>query len=381
MLSDFFELTVLYFNPNIFPESEFKKRRDEQERFCREFLKNTKINFVSADYRNEEFEKLAKGSENSPEGGERCTRCFALRLEETAKYAKEHEFDYFTTTLSVSPLKDDKRLNSIGTALGEKYGVEYLVSNFKKQNGYKRSTELSKEFGMYRQDFCGCKYSLAERIMQAKGFIFDADGTLFDTMDFYENFAPNAVRAMGGNPKPELREQIRSMTVEDACVFFKKEYNLPHSVEEIFKKTSELVVKLYCEMTNLKSGVFEFLQEAKCRGIKMCIATASPKEPVLMGANRLGIGDCFEFVINCSELGTTKREPKIYEEAAKKLGIDKKDAVVFEDAHHAIVTAKNGGFRVVAVSERTEEKYKDIICENSDLFVNSMMDLINREGL
>ncbi|MBQ4528165.1 MAG: epoxyqueuosine reductase QueH [Clostridia bacterium] len=381
MLAQYFELTVLYYNPNIFPESEFNKRRDEQERFCREFLKDTKICFAGTDYRSEEFEKTAKGTENAPEGGERCTRCFALRLEESAKYAKENRFDFFTTTLSVSPLKDSDRLNTIGTALGKKYGVEYLVSNFKKQNGYKRSVELSKEFGMYRQDFCGCKYSLAERIMQAKAFIFDADGTLFDTMSFYENFAPNTVRAMGGEPKPELREQIRSMTVEDACRFFKKEYNLPHPVEEIQKTVSELVTKLYCEIATLKPGVFEFLQEAKKRGIKMCIATASPKEPVIQGVERLGIDDCFEFVVNCAELNTTKKESKIYEEAAKMLGADKKDAVVFEDAHHAIVTAKKGGFKVVAVREDTEKKYADIIYENSDIFVDSMLHLVQRENL
>ena len=375
MLSAYFELTVFYYNPNIYPEAEYEKRIKEQEMFCRDFPRGYKVDFVKAAYDSEEFEKISNGLESEPEGGERCTRCFLLRLEKTAKYASENGFDIFATTLSVSPLKNADKLNLIGKSKAKKYGIEYLEANFKKQNGYKRSVEISNEYNMYRQDFCGCRFSLAERIMQAKGFIFDADGTLFDTMEFYKNFAPNVIKLFGLIPKPELREQIRSMTIEQACVFFKEEYELKESIEEITEKVSDLVDSLYSEMATLKSGVAEFLKGAKMRGIKMCIATASPKESVRIGTERLGISEFIDFIITCSDANTTKRESKIYVEAAKKMGLEPKDTVVFEDAHHAILSAKKGGFRVVAVKEATEIEFEKTITENSDLYVESMLEI------
>lgn len=161
-LSEFFEITVLYYNPNIFPEDEYIYRMDEQERFIKEFPARHPIKLIKTAYTPDDFYDIAKGYEKELEGGERCTRCYRLRLEYTAKIAKELGMDYFTTTLSISPLKDAKRLNSIGEELGAIYEVPYLVSDFKKKNGYKRSVELSKEYDMYRQNFCGCVYSMRE---------------------------------------------------------------------------------------------------------------------------------------------------------------------------------------------------------------------------
>ena len=158
-LSEFFKITVLYYNPNIFPKEEYEFRAREQERFINSFPAKYPISFMKETYSPEEFYAIAKGLEKEPEGGERCTRCYKLRLEHTAKIAKDLNMDYFTTTLSISPLKDAKRLNSIGLELEEIYEVSYLVSDFKKKNGYKRSVELSKEYEMYRQNFCGCIYS------------------------------------------------------------------------------------------------------------------------------------------------------------------------------------------------------------------------------
>ena len=158
-LSEFFKITVLYYNPNIFPKEEYEFRAREQERFINSFPAKYPISFMEETYSPEEFYAIAKGLEKEPEGGERCTRCYKLRLEHTAKIAKDLNMDYFTTTLSISPLKDAKRLNSIGLELEETYEVSYLVSDFKKKNGYKRSVELSKEYEMYRQNFCGCIYS------------------------------------------------------------------------------------------------------------------------------------------------------------------------------------------------------------------------------
>lgn len=162
-LSNYFSITVVYYNPNIFPKEEYEYRIQEQRRFIEEFPAKYKISFIEAPYSPDEFYAIAKGLEKEPEGGERCTKCYRLRLEYTAKLAKELEMDYFTTTLSISPLKDSKRLNSIGVELEEIYNVPYLLSDFKKKDGYKRSVELSHQYNMYRQDFCGCVYSKEER--------------------------------------------------------------------------------------------------------------------------------------------------------------------------------------------------------------------------
>lgn len=162
-LSQYFGITVLYYNPNIFPEEEYRKRVEEQKRLIAALPAKNPIAFIEGRYQPEEFFDVAKGLENAPEGGERCRKCFRLRLEETAKIAAEGGYDYFTTTLSISPLKNADALNGIGQEAAEIYGVSHLPSDFKKRGGYQRSVELSKEYGLYRQDFCGCVYSLREK--------------------------------------------------------------------------------------------------------------------------------------------------------------------------------------------------------------------------
>ena len=164
-LSQYFEITVFYYNPNIFPESEYEERIREQERLIEEMNAKHKdemrypIHFQKGDYRPELFFETVKGFEKEPEGGARCTECFKLRLEESARLAKEGGYDFVTTTLTISPLKDAERLNSIGEEMAERYGIRFLNSDFKKKNGYRRSVELSKEYDLYRQDYCGCVYS------------------------------------------------------------------------------------------------------------------------------------------------------------------------------------------------------------------------------
>ena len=157
-LSEFFSVTVLYFNPNIEPE-EFERRYLEQERFIKEFPAKNPVSLIRGRYEQEKFYDKISGLENEHEGGRRCEKCFDLRLEETARIAKEQGFDYFCTTLTISPLKNAEMLNKIGKIIGEKYGVAFLPSDFKKNNGYKRSIELSKEYNLYRQNYCGCEYS------------------------------------------------------------------------------------------------------------------------------------------------------------------------------------------------------------------------------
>ncbi|WP_310603803.1 epoxyqueuosine reductase QueH [Anaerosporobacter sp.] len=169
-LSEYFEITLLYYNPNIYPEEEYVHRVEEQRRLIEALNTKVKyqITFVEGRFEPNRFFAIAKGLEKLPEGGERCYRCYELRLREAAILAKEGNYDYFTTTLSISPLKDAQKLNEIGRQLQEEYGVNYLYSDFKKKNGYKRSTELSKEYNLYRQDYCGCVYSKAQRLEEQK---------------------------------------------------------------------------------------------------------------------------------------------------------------------------------------------------------------------
>ena len=167
-LSQYFKITVFYYNPNIYPESEYTKRILEQQKLIRDMNLKYPVSFLAGRYEKEKFYAMAEGMEDLREGGARCMKCYELRLSETARQAASGGFDYFTTTLSISPMKNAQKLNEIGVRLGEEYCVEYLVSDFKKKNGYKRSIELSKEYGLYRQDYCGCEFSLREREAQKK---------------------------------------------------------------------------------------------------------------------------------------------------------------------------------------------------------------------
>ena len=156
-LSPLFDITVIFYNPNIRPGEEYQKRKSELHRLLSLVVYPNRVDMIDCGYCTEDFEDAARLFWKEPEGGRRCRACFRLRLEETAKRAKSGEFDYFTTTLSVSPHKDAALLNEIGSELAIEYGVEYLYSNFKKRDGYKRSIELSKQYGLYRQSYCGCK--------------------------------------------------------------------------------------------------------------------------------------------------------------------------------------------------------------------------------
>ena len=158
-LSEYFSITLLYYNPNIYPEEEYFKRVEEQKRLIEEMDFKNPVSFIEGSFDPKEFYNAVKGLENIKEGGERCFRCYELRLREAAEYAGKGDFDYFTTTLSISPLKNAQKINEIGEKLAAEYGVKHLPSDFKKKEGYKKSTLLSKEYGLYRQDYCGCIFS------------------------------------------------------------------------------------------------------------------------------------------------------------------------------------------------------------------------------
>ncbi len=158
-LSNYFKITVFYYNPNISPKEEYIKRKEEQKRLIKNLKTKYKVEYIEDNYDNDRFLEISKGLEKDIEGGNRCFKCYNLRLEKTAKLAKEKGFDYFGTTLTVSPYKNSTKLNEIGRNLQDKYEINYLFSDFKKKNGYKRSIELSKKYNLYRQNYCGCVYS------------------------------------------------------------------------------------------------------------------------------------------------------------------------------------------------------------------------------
>ncbi len=174
-LREYFDLTVFYYNPNITISEEYEKRLEEEKRLIAAYNRQVeeqefagmhstsaagKIGILEAPYDPDNWFEAVRGLEECPEGGDRCTVCFETRLRKTAETAAVGGFDYFTTTLTISPLKDAQRLNRIGMEAGRQYGVKWLPSDFKKRDGYKRSIELSREFGLYRQDYCGCVYSM-----------------------------------------------------------------------------------------------------------------------------------------------------------------------------------------------------------------------------
>lgn len=167
-LLQYFEITVFYYNPNISPEQEYEKRVEELKHLLKrqeelsEYAKTYPVHFIEGKYEPEKFYKMAEGMEKLPEGGERCFACYKLRLKEAAEYAAKGQYDYYTTTLSISPHKNAQKLNEIGEQIAKEYGISWLPSDFKKKNGYRRSCELSDQFGLYRQDYCGCVFSKQE---------------------------------------------------------------------------------------------------------------------------------------------------------------------------------------------------------------------------
>lgn len=163
-LSNYFAITIYYYNSNISPSEEFNKRALEQIRLINALKTKYPVKYIIAHYDNQEFENEIKGLETEKEGGSRCFKCYRLRLENTCKYAKAHHFDYFTTTLSISPYKNSDKINEIGISLEQDYHINYLCADFKKKEGYKRSIELSRKYNLYRQNYCGCIYSKRSQV-------------------------------------------------------------------------------------------------------------------------------------------------------------------------------------------------------------------------
>lgn len=163
-LSDFFDITVYYYNPNIYSMEEYNKRAEEQIRLINSMSFKNNVDYYIEEYNQSDFYAMAEGLEEEKEGGARCIECFKLRLCKAAEYAKNNNYDYFTTTLTISPLKNSQIINEIGENISSLCNIKYLLSDFKKKGGYLRSLELSKKYNLYRQDFCGCKFSINKNI-------------------------------------------------------------------------------------------------------------------------------------------------------------------------------------------------------------------------
>lgn len=162
-LSQYFAITLLYYNPNIAPLEEYQKREAELRRLVSQMKFTHPVELLPCQYDGQAFVQAARGLEGEPEGGKRCEACFRLRLRYAAQEAARLRFDYYTTTLSISPMKNAPLLNQLGEEIGREFGVAHLPSDFKKKDGYKRSVQLSKEYDLYRQDYCGCAFSKAQR--------------------------------------------------------------------------------------------------------------------------------------------------------------------------------------------------------------------------
>lgn len=168
-LSEYFEITVLFYNPNIYPEEEYAHRKSELLRLIREMPVKYPVKFIDCDFESEKFYESVRGLEDCREGGERCFACYRLRLLKAAQTACQGGFDYFTTTLTISPLKNARKINEIGEELAKEYGVSFLPSDFKKKEGFKRSIELSRIYNLYRQNYCGCIFSRASETKEKNG--------------------------------------------------------------------------------------------------------------------------------------------------------------------------------------------------------------------
>jgi len=166
LLHKFFNITVYFYNPNIYPEDEHNRRFSELEHFLKSAGYSETVGILYENYSPMDFAACARGFEDESEGGQRCFNCYDLRLSKTAEKAKASGFDYFTTTLTISPHKNAQVINLTGEKLAELYEVKFLYSDFKKKEGYKRSVELSSGFGLYRQDYCGCKFSFKKKITE-----------------------------------------------------------------------------------------------------------------------------------------------------------------------------------------------------------------------
>lgn len=341
-LSKYFAITVFYYNPNISPREEYAARTEEVARLIREMPAEHPIRFVEGNYDPEEFYRAVKGHEEDREGGERCTRCFELRLSEAARLAAEGGFDWFTTTLTISPLKDAARLNAIGEAMGSRYGVSFLNSDFKKKNGYKRSIELSAQYGLYRQNYCGCVFSRREAMEREAGrlspageephpggrisdlhqsgsgkrgeamyrlCIFDLDGTLLNTIGALTYATNRTLETFGlGSITPEQTRQIVGdgyRTQMERALKLAGDPELTH-YEEALPVYMDYFSRYCMKDVVPYEGILQLLEFLKKQGIRIAVFSNKPHRQAVENIETIFGAGYFD-AIRGEQAGTPKK--------------------------------------------------------------------------
>lgn len=347
-LSQFFRITVFFYNPNIYPEKEYTYRAGEIRRLIRESEYVNEVSLIEGEFSPDEFYSAVKGLEGVKEGGERCFNCYELRLRKTAELCKNLGFDYFTTTLTISPLKNAEKINEIGERLAEEYGVKHLPSDFKKKNGYKRSIELSKEHNLYRQNYCGCVFS--KRQPSFPFAVFDLDGTLLDTLADLHAAVNHALRQFGfpersisevrrfiGNGVVKLMERSTPDGTDEStnteCLGAFREYYLAHMADT----------------TAPYEGIVDLLKKLRKNGVKIAVVS-NKLHPAVVDLCEDYFSGLIDIALGVAEETERKPAPVNVYKAMELMGADKSNTIYIGDSEVDIQTANNAGLPCIGVT-------------------------------
>ena len=346
-LSQFFRITVFFYNPNIYPEKEYAYRAGEIRRLIKESEYVNEVSLIEGEFSPDEFYSAVKGLEGVKEGGERCFNCYELRLRKTAELCKNLGFDYFTTTLTISPLKNAEKINEIGERLAEEYGVKHLPSDFKKKNGYKRSIELSKEHNLYRQNYCGCVYS--KRQPEYPFAIFDLDGTLLDTLGDLHAAVNHALREFGFPERSisEVRRFIGNGVVK------LMERSTPDGTDEktdaeCLKVFREYYLSHMADTTAPYEGIIDLLKALRENGVKTAVVS-NKLHPAVVGLCEDYFGGLIDVALGVAEESERKPAPVNVFRAMEKMGSDKGNTIYIGDSEVDVQTAENAGLPCIGV--------------------------------
>lgn len=350
-LKPYFELTVYFYNPNIYPEAEYSRRQEEQKRY----LASIGVDYLAGDYESGVYENHILGLEKEPEGGRRCHSCFELRLEKTAAKADDLKIEYFTTTLTVSTHKNSQVINRIGIDVAERHGAKFLKSDFKKNDGYKRSVNLSQELGMYRQDYCGCRYSIKERENKVKSnfdkILFDLDGTITDSKEGIIKSIRYAYDKMGlPQPEEEFLMSFLGPPLWDSFV---------HKVG-LSEKDAERGVAFFRERfqplgiyeNKLFPGMAELLHLlSQRRDIKIYIATAKPLPSAIRVLEYFKIIRYFDDISGATFDGTITGKTQVISNLLDKFEPDfnRERTLMIGDRDHDVQGARENGIKSLGV--------------------------------
>ncbi len=373
-LSQFFRITVFFYNPNIYPEKEYAYRVSEIRRLISESEYVNEVSLIEGEFKPDEFYSAVKGLEKVKEGGERCFSCYELRLRKTAELCKEIGFDYFTTTLTISPLKNAEKINEIGEKLAEEYGIKHLPSDFKKKNGYKRSIELSREHNLYRQNYCGCVFSV--RKPSYPYAIFDLDGTLLNTLGDLHAAVNHALREFGfperslaevrrfiGNGVVKLMERSTPDATDEKtnaeCLSVFREYYLSHMADT----------------TAPYEGIIDLLKKLREKGIKIAVVS-NKLHPAVVDLCEDYFGGLIDVALGVAEESERKPAPTNVYKAMELMGADESNTVYIGDSEVDVQTAENAGLPCIGVLWGFRDK-DELICAGAK-FIAADTDEVER---